>query len=646
LKKTFDVPTVFDYSQLELKVGFEIHQQLDTSHKLFCSCRADVEKIELGGAEPVRRFLRATRSELGEVDVAAAFESRRKREFDYVSKWDSACLVELDEEPPHQLNREAIVTAVAIAKALRSSIVDEVHVMRKIVVDGSNTTGFQRTALVALGGVVEDEEGDVRIEAIFVEEDAARKIEEKGQSVVYALDRLGIPLIEISTEPDIRTPQQALRVAEKIGLLLRLTGRVKRGLGTIRQDINLSIRGTPKIEIKGVQRLELIPKVIENEVRRLVGLLMIRDELVRRNVDVKLIEEQTPVDVTEVLAKCSSKLVESNVRKGARVYALRLPGFGGLLGVELQPNRRFGTEVADYVKQWTGVGGIIHSDELPAYGIEGACLEELMNVLSVGEHDAFVLVVAPREKALEALNIVKMRAVAALQGVPKETRAAAEDGTTRYMRPQPGSARMYPETDVPPILVTRELLEEADKFVPPDPYELEKILVKRGLSPDLAKQIIRSEFYPLFAKLLDGCSLEPSLTASMFTTIRGELEKDGVDISTLSDEYFVKLCEEASRVGGGKDFIVEALKAAVLEGIVDPSEFSKKFLSKAVSADEIRRIVRKKIEENMDIVVRRGEKAFSLIMGKVMSELRGRADGKIVAAIVKEELGSVLKARR
>ncbi|RLE48773.1 MAG: Glu-tRNA(Gln) amidotransferase GatDE subunit E, partial [Candidatus Methanomethylicota archaeon] len=238
-----------DYRSLGLRVGLEIHQQLNTKHKLFCECPTSMR--DESPHYEVQRKLRPTQSELGEIDIAAQFEFKKGKWFIYEGYEDSVCLVELDEEPPHPLNQEALDVALQVALMLNMTPVDEVHVMRKIVIDGSNTCGFQRTARVAMNGWIDDEEGRVRILTLSLEEDAARKIIEDDKSIRYRLDRLGIPLIEIATGPDIHSPEQAKRVALRIGQLLRATRKVKRGIGTIRQDLNISISGGARIEVKG-----------------------------------------------------------------------------------------------------------------------------------------------------------------------------------------------------------------------------------------------------------------------------------------------------------------------------------------------------------------------------------------------------------
>ncbi len=648
MKAAIIVPKEIDYAKVGLRVGFEIHQQLDTKTKLFCDCKTELASDdELAKAPRIIRRLRATKSELGEVDVAAAFEQQRGRVFEYIVPRGKACLVELDEEPPHPLNREALLISLAIAKALNARIVDEVHVMRKIVIDGSNTTGFQRTAIIAYNGYIEDKEGIVGIQTISLEEDAARKVEEREDRVIYALDRLGIPLIEISTAPDIKSPEQAKRVAEKIGLLMRLTGKVKRGIGTIRQDINLSIEGSPKIEIKGVQKLELIPRVIENEVRRLIGLKLIREELLRRGAKEEEILRQEPQDITELLKEKASGFVKKLLSKGQRAYVLKLPYFDGLLGVELQPNRRFGTELADYARQWAGVKGLIHSDELPNYGINRSLVEEIRKFLNANPEDAFVIIIDEPEKALKALNVVKNRAAEALKGIPKETRAANPDGTTRYMRPQPGAARMYPETDIPPVIITEELLKEAEKFMPPKPEDVLNRLVKEyGLSMELALQLLRSEYLQLFEELSKIYqSVDKKLIASIFTTILGELEKEGLDTTKLSDNSYMVLLEAIDKgvLPADKASIKEALKIIIDKNIRSLEELKNVYVEAKIAEEKAKQLIEEIISRYRDEIVKRGSKAFNFIMGKVMEQLRGKIEGKKVAEMVREILKNIVK---
>jgi len=627
-----------DYIGLGLKVGLEIHQQLDTKHKLFCNCPTELAGPNTPVSE-IERYLKVTKSEVGEIDPAALYEIRRGRKIIYQVPKGHACLVELDEEPPHELNKEALKITIAIAKALHSRILDEIYVMRKIVVDGSNPTGFQRTAIVAIGGYINDEDGKVGIQTICVEEDAARKIGEGSGYVRYNLDRLGIPLVEISTAPDIKTPEQAMRVALKIGLLMRLTGRVKRGIGTIRQDLNISISGGEKIEIKGVSKLELIPKVIKYEVQRQLKLMEIKNELNKRGIKAEEIKCNI-VDVTEILRKSSSKLVHRELKRGSKAFAIGLKKFKGILGIEVQPNRRFGTELSDYAKAWGGVSGIVHSDELPKYGITEDIVNNIYKYLGLNpENDAFIIVLSDKERAERALSAVIERVKYTLIGIPKETRGANPDGTTRYLRPQPGAARMYPETDVPPIRVDEEMLKEAELLKPKTPEELlEELVNQHGLSKELATQLIKDPLLPTYLDLVKELRnlVKPQLIAvTLLIHLKG-LKSEGLDTDSLSVDDIKKVLQAVGSGKVAKEAIPEVF-SAYLKGKVRSLEEAVNMFTQ-VSLEELELLVKKVIEENKSVISERGAKAFGLVMGKVMSVVRGRIDGKIVASVVKRIL--------
>ncbi|MCE4603901.1 MAG: Glu-tRNA(Gln) amidotransferase subunit GatE [Aeropyrum sp.] len=633
-----------DYEALGLKVGLEIHQQLDTQAKLFCECPAELSEEDY---DVFVRQLRPTRSELGDVDPAALFEWRKGRMYRYQAPHGHSCLVEADEEPPHPINREAVRIALAVARALGSMVVDEIHVMRKTVIDGSNTSGFQRTAIIALGGSLRVGGREIPIETIVLEEDAARKVGEDGVYVEYRLDRLGIPLIEIATAPVIKSPHEAREVAQAIGRLLRLTGKVKRGLGTIRQDLNVSISGGAKTEIKGVQRLDLIPKVVENEVQRQLKLLEIREELRSRGLSRDTLSSIAPADLTGVLKDSKSRVVRRTVSKGGAVIGVLLPRMRGLLGREVMPGRRFGGEVADYARFWAGVGGIIHSDELPGYGISLDEVEEVYRALGGdSSSDAFALIADRRERALKAARAVLERIELALEGVPEETRAALEDGTTRFLRPRPGSARMYPETDIPPLLVSEELLREAEVLAPPDPESVvAELTEKYGLSRQLAWSVIDDERFKTIVSLIErlGGKLEPSYIAGVFVvTLRG-LEGEGVNVSSVPDEKLVEIVE---RVASG-EIAREAVEEIVRRLAENPSEsvdeaIEKLGLSK-LGRKEIERVVDEIVNSLRGEIVKRGERSMGLVMGRAMAKLRGRADGRIVSEIVRRKISEVLR---
>ncbi|MEM3030499.1 MAG: Glu-tRNA(Gln) amidotransferase subunit GatE [Candidatus Micrarchaeia archaeon] len=510
-----------------MKCGLEIHQRLDAG-KLFCGCASEA-KGEASGV--VLRRLHPVASELGEIDVAAQFEALRDRRFAYQVFDDASCLVELDEEPPHALNPKALEAALEIALLLKARPVDEVQVMRKIVIDGSNTGGFQRTAVVALNGRLATSAGEVRIPTICLEEESAGIVGEKEGAATYRLDRLGIPLVEIATEPTLASPEHARETAEKIGLVLRSTGKVMRGIGTIRQDINVSVEGGARVEIKGAQELALVSALVENEVKRQRALLEILAEA-RARFGGKIGFEAGVADVSALFAATQARILKAALERGERVLALRLPKLAGLLGRELGPGRRFGTELADYARA-AGVKGIIHSDEdLAKYGVSQDERSALSRALSCAAEDAWVLVAAGEETGKKALAEVAKRAAADF--IPEETRRANPDGTTSYMRPLPGRARMYPETDAQPVRITAELVERISRALP-KPLEERRGELLKALPAELAEKMLRSKRLGLFERAVAG-GCEPVFAAATLEETLRALARKGVAVERIGDD--------------------------------------------------------------------------------------------------------------
>lgn len=621
-----------DYEKLGLTVGIEIHQELATKHKLFCSCPP-----RLSDKEPdytFRRKLRPSQSELGEVDPAALFEFLKGKTIIYQGDHDTNCLVEMDEEPPGQLDSEAIEISLIFSLMTDSVPVDEIQVMRKTVVDGSNTGGFQRTSVVSLGGAVKVDGKTYHLEQVAVEEDAARKIAEEGDTITYRLDRLGIPLIEITTAPEMHTPEEVYKVAARIGGILRATGMVRRGLGTIRQDVNVSIRGGAIIEIKGVQDLNLLPTITEYEAQRQVTLLDIAEELKKRGITPEALRQEA-ADVSDVFKETGSKILGAALKRGGKVMAVKLPGFSGLTGRELCPGRRLGTEMNEHAKFGGGVKGIFHTDELPGYSITAEEVHVLRERMDAGEADAVVIVADEERKCVAALGAVVDRTEQALHGVPAETRSANPDGTTRYTRPRPGAARMYPETDIKPVKVTPEKLEELRAMLPEMPeVKLRRFMKDYSLNEKLATQAVDSDYMGLFEELArEGHST--TLLAVTLTEDLTKLRRDGVPVEGLTDEA---LRDAFTLVKEGA-----ATKESLPDVLTWLAENRGKKARAAVSAlgfdmmtiEELSELVNSVVEEKADLVTERGMRAMGALMGVIMGQVRGRAKPQDVQRLLR-----------
>ncbi|RQG97581.1 Glu-tRNA(Gln) amidotransferase subunit GatE [Natrarchaeobius oligotrophus] len=617
--------TEYDYDELGLVAGLEIHQQLDTATKLFCQCPTELRDPE-AATRTFARYLHPTRSELGEIDQAALEESRVEREFEYLA-YDTTCLVEEDDEPPHELDAEALETTLEVAQLMEMEPVDQAHVMRKIVVDGSNTTGFQRSTLIATDGEIETSAGPVGIEDLLLEEESAQRVEETDDGVRYSLDRLGIPLVEIGTSPDISTPEQALEAAERIGMLLRSTGKVKRGLGTIRQDVNVSIADGARVEIKGVQSLDDIDDIVRNEVARQAELVEIAAALGVREASVG-----EPRDATAVFETTDSGVIAGAVDAGGSVMAVPLYGFDGVVGREIAPDRRLGTEFSDHAKRH-GAGGIFHTDELPAYGVTEGEVNDLRDAVGAGPDDAVAIVAAETDVAHAAIDAVADRARSALEGVPEETRGANDDGTTRYLRPLPGAARMYPETDVPPV--------EPDPSEVPEPEllteKVERYQAEYGLDAGLAGQVAYGQYMPLFEEVVaDGT--DATLAATTLESTVTELRRDDVPVENLTETHFAETFAMAEGGDLAREGIPDLLSALAETPERSASEAADEAGLGSAGEDEVREAIVEVVERNESQVEEDGMNAFSALMGECMGALRGKADGDLVSQLLREEI--------
>lgn len=643
--------TEFSISDVGVRVGLEVHQQLATGRKLFCSC-APVDSEE----HPIRfrRRLRATKGELGRYDPAALFEGTKSKTIEYLANPESSCLVEQDEEPPHELDCDARQIALMVAAALKSSVFEEIYPMRKTVVDGSNTTGFQRTMLISQGGYYDAGQKRIGVQSICLEEDAAKILEGEGDVKRYGLERLGIPLVEIATEPFEAEPGQVREIALSLGRILRSTRKVRRGLGSIRQDVNVSVRdGGAVIEVKGVQQLDQLEGVVEYEARRQHGLLAISSRI--RSAGWSH-DQEAEADATGLLAAaaaaastgCKSKIIAGAVKKGHRIHAVLFRGMAGMFGYSPYDGIRLGREVAEMVR-FFGMGGIFHSDELPAYGIAGSDVEDIRKLLNAGDSDAFLILAAPKNMIRIVTDHIIQR-VADIRdcGVPADTRLAMPDGTTRFLRPKPGAARMYPETDIPPMTVTQDELEEARRSAPKSWDESVTNLQKRyGINAQLAEQVYDSEHMELFEDIAGrrhggGGDVSPTFVASVLCSVITSLERGGLDSGLLDDREIVKVFDLLDQGRIAKES-VEMIFEDIMSGRSKTAqEAVRNKAIESVDESELNDMIRRILEGNKDMIGRQKERAIGPLMGIAMKELRGKASGQTINALLARGIKDLL----
>ncbi len=657
-------PESLDCVQLGFMCGLEIHQQLGTG-KLHSREKGELYDIAIDTIPAdwfrTTRRLRAPRGESGAIDIAAKFEQQRQRSFQYVQS-PNAGLIELDESPPMPIDDQALDISLTVSALLNAQPLPLLQTMRKTVVDGSNTSGFQRTTLVATNGILHTEEGDVGIDVICLEEDSARKLDSVKQSdgilVVYNLDRLGIPLIEIATSPDILHPQHAQNTAIALGKILRQTRQVRRGLGSIRQDLNVSIGCGDRVEIKGCQDLQWIPQIIRLEMVRQLHFFRLANALRasvekpplpfhRKDDDISVEQDiasyvdtlfsTQPHDVSSCFFSSTSDMVVQGLNDNRIMLALKLPRLAGHLGkkdVDIHGSQlpRLGRELAGAAKL-AGVQGIFHSDELPAYGITQDEVDAVTHELGLDEGDAFALCLAPKWQATLALESVKNRAKQAWHRIPKEVRnvvvkkGAPEDGTTTPMRPLPGSSRMYPETDVQTTRVTTTHWGDIKSNLPPNEEQRLLRLSEVDISEDQAKQLLSREQDDLFIDFLG------ELPAKFWASLM--LDYEGTSLSLLHNVALLheqQLCARdhieriVSHFRNETDASFDALKSYCEEHQLAPA-----------SEDDLASIIKGVLEERREFIEQKGMAAMGPLMGVVM-QAAGGADGKQVSTLLRQAI--------
>ncbi len=611
--------------KIGLLVGLEIHQQLATGSKLFCRCKP-IESNEY--SIKFSRKLRITSSELGEFDPSAIFEKSKEKTILYSGNPESSCLVEQDDEPPHDLDPNAKETVLIMSSALKSNIFNEIYVMRKLVIDGSNTSGFQRTMLVSTGGSLEVNGKKVGVQSICLEEDAAKLLQDSRNTREYSLDRLGIPLVEIALDPVSGTPQEIKDIALTLGRMLRATKRVGRGIGSIRQDVNVSIEGGGAvIEVKGVQKLDQLEKVIEYEAKRQHGLKIIAEKLRTLKTE-KITMDQDVKDVSDIFKSCKSKIIQKSLSEESSIKAMRIRGFAGMFGWEPYPGIRLGKQLGELVR-FFGLGGLFHSDELPNYGIEETEIQQIRNTLDIESNDAFIIVAGNERKLDTVIKSIIKRIEDARNGIPAETRAATITGETVFLRPRPGSSRMYPETDIPPIIVNNTEIEYARSKIPKSWEENILALQKQyELNQQLSAQVFDSEYLDLFETICKDKRVSPNFVASTLCGTITNLERRGMDSGLLRTgdilEAFTlviegKIAKESlemifeSLMSGKSKMISEAIKSNALNTIEDI---------------ELHKILDELIKSNLKIIEEQGLRSMGPLMGLAMKTLRGKVDGQ------------------
>ncbi len=512
----FGSASAADYEAIGFKSGLEIHQQLLTRKKLFCRCPAGIYQKDGEWDAEVIRHMRPTLSELGEYDGTALMEFKTKKNIIYRIQNVTACTYDIDDTPPFPIDREALDIAIEVSLLCKLNIVGELHITRKQYLDGSIPTGFQRTAIVGIEGGIPLANKKVRIIQLSIEEDSCREVSDVGHFRTYTTDRLGIPLIEMVTYPDMTTPFEVAEAGHYLRFLTRSTGKVRTGIGAARQDVNVSVTGGQRVEIKGVAHISRIPRLTHNEAFRQVGLLAIERELSERVKDPdkwQVIHKEIGYDVPDA----SLQPLQDAQAAGMRLVAVNLPGFEGLLSFFLQPGKTFADELSGRLKVIPCLEhpNMIHSEQQQG-GLVGESLKALRKILGAKDGDAQILLWTPTEDMPTAVETIQERCQLAFDGVTNETRKSLPDGTTVFERVLPGPDRMYPDTDSAPIPIGEETIEKNRKLLPVEVHDQLEQLKQWRVPTDTYHYILRNNLMPTIRRIVQECGFDPVFVATTF----------------------------------------------------------------------------------------------------------------------------------
>lgn len=629
--KPFNEMTPEDYAKVGFKSGLEVHQQLYTEKKLFCRCPAGHYSQE-HNAE-ILRHMRPTLSELGEYDGTALMEFKTKKDIIYQINYDTVCTYEMDDTPPFMMNSHALDIAIEIAMLTDANIVDEVHIARKQYLDGSIPTGFQRTAIVSVGGKLPYKDKHINLIQMSIEEDSCREVSDFGHKRVYNTDRLGMPLIETVTHPEMKTPQEVAEVNQVIRKISRSTKKVRTGMGAGRQDVNVSVHGGTRIEIKGVSKITTIPLLTYNEAMRQWNLLKLRQELWNRGITAETFTSKDE-DITKLMRRSRFQPINDAVSNGLKVRCVVLRGFKGLLRWQTQTDTYFSREISDRVRViacLSTLPNIMHSDSM-SESIPSSEWSMIKKAVGAGENDTLVLVWGDERDSVMGASEIIIRAKEATIGIPSETRQALSDGTNGFERILPGPERMYPDTDLPPIKITQERYDKIKSGLPKSIWGRISSYVKLGLDYKLAEEIATSNYADIFENLINELKVEPKFASFALVNFRKRLKKEGLDFGKLKSEDIATIFNKYQNSEIIKEGVLQTIRKAIKNG-----SFSEAMFPESCSEDELHKIVINSESELNKMKINKLECKNEILMGLIMSRLRGRVEGSKVFGLINKE---------
>lgn len=617
-----------DYAKVGFKSGLEIHQQLLTEKKLFCRCPAG--RYSKNYDAEILRHMRPTLSEMGEYDGTALMEFKTKKDIIYHINRETVCTYEMDDTPPFEIDETALDISLEIAMLYKCSMIDEIHIARKQYLDGSIPTGFQRTTIVSVNGKIPYKNRQIEIIQLSLEEDSCREVSDVGHTRVYLTDRLGMPLLETVTGPDMKTPFEVAEVGNILRRLVRTTGEVRTGAGAAREDVNVSVTGGTRIEIKGVPSIKRIPLLTYNEAMRQWNLLRLREELKSRNITPETFEAKTD-DVTKLLRKTKYLPIANAIANGMKVNCVTLRGYKNLLRWQTQTDTFFSREISDRIRVIACLStfpNIIHSDSM-GETIATSEWKNIKKTVGATDNDTFVIVWGSSIDCDMAAKEIIIRAKEATIGIPSETRQALKDGTNGFERILPGADRMYPDTDLPPKKITQERLDRIKLKVPDYYWDRENWYKELNVPPDVISDLSISKYAQLFKKLVNDWNINPVLASVALIQFPKRLLKKKLKIELLTVEIMEDIFRAYKEGLIYKEGILIAMELAA-----KGNENYKNYFIPEITQKDLQAHCKKSLSDLKKTELYEPENKKIVLLGLLMNKVRGRIDSNKVLELI------------
>ncbi len=260
-------------------------------------------------------------------------------------------------------------------------------------------------------------------------------------------------------------------------------------------------------------------------------------------------------------------------------------------------------------------------------------------MLDIKSSDAFIILAGNERKLDTVIESIIKRIEDARNGIPAETRAATITGETVFLRPRPGSSRMYPETDIPPIIVNNIEIDQARDKIPKS-WEENLIALQKQyeLNHQLSAQIFDSEYLDLFETICRDNRVSPNFVASTLCGTITNLERRGTDPELLKTGDIIEAFRLVAEEKIAKESLEMIFESIMSEKSKTIAEAIKSNALNTIEDAEVHKILDELVRSNLKIIEDQGLRSMGPLMGLAMKTLRGKVDGQKLNQLLEDKI--------